>query len=218
MREGSGVIPMIHVRRVVPLLLVVAFLCGCGSSTSTSVSAKAPRAPGNVELNVTSQGLHLRWDPIQGASHYTVFWGFRREDYKQFMDFKENSALLVGLKKGRLYSLAVTAWNQRGESDYSEERLVVYDDDPRHAGDYVGKGNELVEKGQYVEAHPYFSAAIRLDPHNAHAYQSRAILYEKMNRFDLAKRDYAAAQNILKTRPLTQKGVRLSEDTTVRQD
>jgi len=208
----------IRVMRAVLVVVLVAFVYGCGSSSPKSVPHKPPSAPRNVELSVTPQGLQVQWEPVKGASHYTVFWGHDREDYKRLMNFDQNATILSGLKKGMLYSVVVTSWNHIGESDYSVERLIVYDDNPRHASHYLSKGNQLLDKGLYVEAQPYLSAAIGLDPHNAQAYRSRALLYEKMNRHDLAKRDYSAAERVLKSKPLTQTGIGLSQSRTTRRD
>lgn len=204
--------------RVLLLFVIALSVCACGPSTSRPVASKPLPAPKNLELSVTPQGLRANWDPVPGATRYTVFWGYEREDYKYLRDFAQPSATLAGLQKGRLYSVAVTCWNSIGESDYSAGQLVVYDDDPRHSSRYLSKGNELLNKGSLAEAQSYLSAAIRLDPNNVQAYQSRGLLFEKLDRPDLAKRDYAAATRILKTKPLTRMGVGFSQDRTTRQD
>jgi len=154
---------------------------------------------------MTPEGLRLDWEKAPGATHYTVFWGNESQDYRNITNFKAPPVVLAGLRKGKLYALAVTSWNERGESDYSTEQVLVYDDNPKNASVYAATGNNLMEKGSYDEALVYFSAAIRLDPHDVSAYQQRALLYERVNRTDLAKRDHAMAQKILKTRPLTRK-------------
>jgi len=50
--------------------------------------------------------------------------------------------------------------------------------------------------GQYLEAYAYISAAIRLQPQRAEAYKSRALLYEKMDEPELAKKDSVMAEKL----------------------
>jgi Tfp pilus assembly protein PilF len=102
------------------------------------------------------------------------------------------------LNREQLYYFAVSAWNHRGESNFSDEQVLVYDDGSGRPDAYLAKGNDLMSNGYYMGAHAYFSAAIRLDPGNLHAYQSRAALHEKINQPDLARQDEAMAERLLK--------------------
>jgi Tfp pilus assembly protein PilF len=52
-------------------------------------------------------------------------------------------------------------------------------------------------------AQAYFSAAIRLDPGNLYAYQSRAILRQKINQPDLAREDEAMAAKLFKNKRIS---------------
>lgn len=191
--------------RAALLFPIIVLLFGCSSPAAKTGPRKVPPPPQNFQVHTTAEGLRVDWEKVPGASHYTVFWGTESQDYRNINNFKAPPVVLAGLKKGKLYAFAATSWNEKGESDYSKEQVFVYDDNPRNASLYAATGNNLMEKGSYEEALVYLSAAIRLDPHNVYAYQQRALLYERVNRTDLAKRDHAMAQKILKTKPLTRK-------------
>jgi len=172
-------------------------LSSCSRSSTADMPIAPPGAPANVQLEVAKEGVQVSWDCIPGVTHYTVFWGTDRDHYRNLTNAETCSLTLAGLKKGRFYAFAVTAWNQQGESDYSREAAVVYDDDPGRAPEYVEKGNDLMERGLYTDAHLYFSAAIRLDPQNAGAYRRRGLLYERTNQSSLAREDYRRAERLL---------------------
>ena len=89
------------------------------------------------------------------------------------------SALISDVKEGDLYYIAMTSWNARGKSNFSAEQTIVYDTDPERAVVYLAKGNEAMKQGLTNRAHVYFCATIRLDPENADAYRSRAVLCKK---------------------------------------
>jgi Tfp pilus assembly protein PilX len=84
-------------------------------------------------VSVVPAGLEVSWDRISGATHYTVFWGTENRKYDRLYAVSDNRLLITNLGKGQLYRVAVTSWNQNGESDYSPEAVVAYDDDPRRA-------------------------------------------------------------------------------------
>jgi len=183
---------------VLALVLLPVLLLSCSSSDNQGGVQNAPAAPKNVQLSIVSQGLEVAWQPVSGATHYTVFWGSDREDYRSLANCNGPAVVLSCLKNEQLYFFVVTAWNQRGESNFSEERLLIYDDGSGRPETYVAKGNDLMNKGRYMDAYAYFSAAIRLDPGNRNAYQSRASLNEKINRHDLAEQDRAIAEKLFK--------------------
>jgi Flp pilus assembly protein TadD len=123
--------------------------------------------------------------------------------YRSMGNSATNLAFISDLVVGDLYYVAVTSWNARGESNYSTEQAVVYDTNPARADVYVAKGNEALNKGLAKQAHAYFSAAIRLDPENVDAYRSRAVLYEKINRNELASKDHKMAEKLEKNRTVS---------------
>jgi tetratricopeptide (TPR) repeat protein len=142
---------------------------------------------------------------VPGATHYTVFWGKVDGEYTNLTDSTANSIIINGLAQNERYALAVTAWNERGESDYCEGPAVLYDNDPGRAGHHLTKGSDLMERGQYQEAYQHISAAIQLAPDSADGYRLRGLLYEKLKRSDLARLDYEAAERILKQKPPPEK-------------
>lgn len=179
------------------LLGALIALSSCSRTSTADMPTVPPGAPTNVQLQVVKEGVHVSWDCIPGVTHYTVFWGTDRDNYRNLINAESCALTLAGLKKGRFYAFAVTAWNQQGESEYSREAAVVYDDEPSRAAEYVEKGNDLMERGLYTDAHLYFSAAIRLDPQNAAAYRRRGLLYERTNQPALAREDYRRAERLL---------------------
>ncbi len=118
-------------------------------------------------------------------------------------DSDGNSALISDVKEGDLYYISMTAWNSRGESNYSIEQAIVYGANPESAAIYLSKGNEAMKRGFANQAHAYFCATIRLDPENADAYRSRAALYEAINWNELARKDYMTAEKIRKNRAIS---------------
>jgi hypothetical protein len=203
LREDEGVVQKAKIFQEILLLLIMIFVVSCTQTVTGGAPEKPPDPPKNLKVSVVDQGVHLSWDCAPGVALYTVFWGPDREEYRNLVNSKECSATMVGLRKNEFYAFAVTAWNQRGESDYSQAAEVIYDDDPARADHYLAMGNDQMKKGQYRNALTYFSTAIRLAPDSAHAYQRRALLYEKTRRTDLAKQDYQMAEKLLKRKPLS---------------
>jgi len=169
----------------------------------TAGPRKPPTEPDNVQVRVNESGLQILWGNVPGATHYTVFWGTESGQYRGMGNCATNSALISDLIMEDLYYVAVTSWNARGESNYSREQTAVYDTNPARAGIYVAKGNDAVKRGLANQAHAYFCAAIRLDPENVDAYRSRAVLYEKTNRTELASKDHKMAEKLQKDRAVS---------------
>ena len=188
---------------VTALVLSHLLLLSCSSSVNQGGAQNAPAAPTHVRLAIVAQGLEVAWEPVSGATHYTLFWGSERGEYKSLANCDSPAVILSGLNREQLYFLAVTAWNQRGESNFSNEQVLVYDDGSGRPETYLAKGNDLMNRGHYAGAQAYFSAAIRLDPGNLYAYQSRAILRQKINQPDLAREDEAMADKLFKKKRIS---------------
>jgi len=202
----EGVVLVVEkIRESVVTVIVLSnlLLLSCSSSINQGGAQSAPTAPRDVRLAIATQGLEMSWEPVSGATHYTVFWGSERGDYRGLVNCDCPALVLTGLNREQLYFLAVTAWNQRGESNFSDEQVLVYDDGSGRPETYLAKGNDLMNRGHYVGAHAYFCAAIRLDPANLDAYQSRAMLHEKINRPDLARQDQAMAEKLFKKKRIS---------------
>jgi hypothetical protein len=201
--RGEGVVRKAKLFEGLLLVLIMIVVASCSQSVTGGVAEGPPDPPKNVKADIVERGIHLSWDCVPGASFYTVFWGSERDEYRNLVNAQECSATLVGLRKNEFYAFAVTAWNQHGESDYSQGAEVIYDDDPARADYYLVMGNDRMKKGHYRSALTYFSTAIRLAPASPQAYQRRALLYEKTKRTDLAKQDYQMAEKLLKRKPLS---------------
>jgi tetratricopeptide (TPR) repeat protein len=193
------------ISRVAGVVLIAAqcLISSCSSVGETSGPIKPPPAPDNIKIQLVNQGVEVSWTCVRGTSHYTLFWGVERGDYRALANTNTCSAILAGLKKGDLYYFSVSSWNARGESGYAPEQAFLYDDEPERAGVYLGRGSESIQKGLYAEALAYLSAAIRLDPKNPEAYRQRAALHEKLNQTEYARRDYQMAEKIFKTKSLS---------------
>lgn len=197
--------------RRISWVLVFALLCAhlllvsCGNWGQGAKTRKPPHPPATVKAELVNQGLQISWNVVPGATKYTVFWGFESGEYRGMLNTRDSAVILAGLGKGQLLYIAVTAWNARGESRYSEEQALVNDDDPRHADVYVAKGQDALQKGAYRDANAYLSAAIRLAPLNADAYRFRGLMYERQSKSDLAHEDYQKAEQIFKKKLLSKK-------------
>jgi hypothetical protein len=188
---------------ITALVLSHLLLLSCSTSPNQEGAHTAPAAPAEVRIAVVPKGLEVAWVPVPGATHYTLFWGSERRDYKGLVNCESPAVVLRGLNSEQLYFVAVTAWNQHGESNFSNEQVMVFDDGTGRPETYVAKGNDLMSKGQYSGALAYFSAAIRLDPGNLYAYHSRATLHEKIDRPDLARQDGATAEKLVKRKQIS---------------
>ncbi|HMK34603.1 MAG TPA: hypothetical protein VK463_06035 [Desulfomonilaceae bacterium] len=160
-------------------------------------------APSHIQAVIVESGLAVSWKPVPGALSYTIFWGTEKGEYKSLFNTDRPGVVLANLRKGDLYYLAVTSWTKNGESNYSQEQILVYDDMPSHARAHLARGNEFMQKGALAEAYAHISVAIQLDPVNPEAYKDRALLYEKAQRPELAKRDYATAEKLYKKKPIS---------------
>ncbi|MFH0824953.1 MAG: fibronectin type III domain-containing protein [Pseudomonadota bacterium] len=187
------------------LLMTMLIMSSCTSYVEPQKMLSAPQRPENLQVWVTDQGIGLSWDAVPDATGYTVFWGSQRGEYRSIMDCRAAPIIISGLRPGALYYVTVTARNQIGEGPYSQEAAVVFDNDTTKAGDYLALGTDSMERGRFSNGYAYISTAIRLDPANPYAYRQRAMLLEKVGLHDLAKQDHAAAQGLLKNRPLSKR-------------
>ncbi|MGO9567647.1 MAG: tetratricopeptide repeat protein [Desulfomonilaceae bacterium] len=185
------------------LVLSNLLLLSCSSSVNQGGAQDAPVPPIHVQLAMVAQGLQVAWEPVSGATHYTLFWGSEPGEYKSLVNCESPAVILSRLNREQLYFIAVTAWNQRGESNFSNELVLVYDDGSGRPETYLARGNDLMNRGHYAGAQAYFSAAIRLDPGNLYAYQSRAILRQKINQPDLAREDETMAEMLFKKKRIS---------------
>lgn len=201
-RWGCRVTAKLWVSLILCLFSCQLVLVSCGPS-GPGGEGGPPRAPESLSFKVVAKGLKVAWNSVPGATHYTVFWGTQSTDYRKLANAPTNSLLISGLAPGKLYTFAVSSWNERGESDLSKEQLFVYDSEPGRAYDHLATGNSLIRKGAFTIALAYVSAAIRLDPESAEAYRIRALVNEKMRRSELARKDYAMAEKLYNKKPIS---------------
>jgi hypothetical protein len=79
-----------------------------------------PRAVKEVKAEIIPEGIKVEWKEVPGATHYTVFWSNESGRYTKLHDVPENVAIFTELRQEK-YFFTVTAWNERGESDYAPE-------------------------------------------------------------------------------------------------
>ena len=182
------------------LLFASPFISSCNPVGETATPRKPPVAPESVQVRVVEKALEVYWKDMPGSTHYTIFWGTESGQYRSMANVSGTSAMISEVKEGDLYYIALTAWNARGESNFSPEQVIAYDTNPEHAMIYLAKGNDAMKRGLANQAHAYYCAAIRLNPENADAYRSRAGLYEAINWNDLARKDYLTAERLEKNR------------------
>ncbi len=188
------------------LILIQTMLVSCGITGGRTTAGTTPPPPGDVKVEGARGGLRVTWNSVPGALHYTVFWGTERGRFRYLADSNRNDVLIANVRKGEFYSVAVTSWNEQGESSFSDEILYVYDDPgSSRAAVHLAKGKELERQGLFKDALAYLNAAIRLDPNNGEAYRSRAMLSERMGRTDSARHDYAAANRLFGSKPISLK-------------
>lgn len=183
-------------------LMLPLVLGSCADSGVTGVGSP-PRPPQNISVEVVEEGVKVSWNLVPGATHYTVFWGPTRKDYRGMADCQWPFLLLTGLRSGKLYALAVSSWNHAGESDFSREEVFVYDNGKGSPPAHLAEGSRLMRERCFAEALAYITAAIRLDPGLADAYRLRAALHEQLNEPDLARHDYAKADKLFNGNRIT---------------
>jgi hypothetical protein len=82
-----------------------------------------PRPIKDVKVEVIPGGVKVKWEKVPGVTHYTIFWGNESRRYMELQNVSTNTAVFTVLGQDK-YTFAVTAWNKRGESDYSTEVSV----------------------------------------------------------------------------------------------
>ncbi len=152
------------------LVLVVITAVSYQKSTEKAKSDGILHSPKDVQVRWSEKGLEVSWQPVVDASGYNVFWGKEEGIYEKVIETGANLAVISGLQKGAVYNLAVTARNERGESNYSGEVAVIYEDDPNKVPTYLAKAAESAAKGSRATALAYLDTIIRLDPTNAKAF------------------------------------------------
>jgi hypothetical protein len=180
---------------VLILALLSSLLTSCGNSGSRPAGQTLP-PPDNVQVTCVKQGAKVSWNSVPGASHYTVFWGLAPRDYHSLADSQSRSVIVTGLQPGKLYAFAVSSWNGAGESDFSGEELLVFDDGRGSPTEYLAQARQRMKEGSLREAQAYVAAAIRLDPRFSDAYRLRGELHEQSNKPELASQDYAKAEKL----------------------
>lgn len=82
--------------------------------------------------------------------------------------------LIVALAGVALASAAGPAASQSGSNAPVVASVIVAQANVQQADDLVNRGNALADKKEYDRAIAAFTEAVRLDPQNAYAYNSRA--------------------------------------------
>lgn len=71
---------------------------------------------------VTAAEVTLQWNPSTEATGYVLHYGIESEFYGNSIDVGRNlQHTVTGLDNSQMYYFAVTAYNEFGESDFSEE-------------------------------------------------------------------------------------------------
>lgn len=90
------------------VFIVVAFLVGLTFATLSRAAT-----------------LTLQWDPVDGADGYKVYYGSQSRQYQDPVDSDGQTTLSLPLDTTNMKYIAVTAHNKWGESDFSEEAILL---------------------------------------------------------------------------------------------
>ena len=95
-----------------------------------SAVGTTPSAPTNVIATTGDEQVTISWDSVSGATSYNIYWatwsGVSKTDYEgKIADISTTSYTHTGLTNGTSYHYVVTAENDYGESDESDERNVT---------------------------------------------------------------------------------------------
>ena len=99
-------------------------------SATPSAVGTTPSAPTNVIATTGDEQVTISWDSVSGATSYNIYWatwsGVSKTDYEgKIADISTTSYTHTGLTNGTSYHYVVTAENDYGESDESDERNVT---------------------------------------------------------------------------------------------
>jgi hypothetical protein len=169
----------------IALLLIFSLIASWGVFNSNPVAMNAPPAPSGFKAVMAQEQVKLSWEPVAGATHYTIFWGFEGREYNKLSDSLDCTVLVQGLNAGELYSFLVTAWNRHGESDFSPEATLLYDHAVERSRSHAATAVQLHSDGQHNDAQTHLSAAKRQEPNIAAAKLNGDLRNEKTNLLEL---------------------------------
>lgn len=186
------------------ILLVTLFgAVSCGGPTGSVMSALPPNPPKEPRFETIEQGLLVTWQPVVGASNYTLFWGPEKFEYRRVAETPHPAVIIKGIDNGVLNYFAVTASSPHAESRFSREVPHVYDIDPKNAPFHMQKALQMEERGDLTEALCHLATAIKLDSQNAEFYRKRANLNEQLGMKDEARKDLAIAEKLFVKKPIS---------------
>lgn len=91
----------------------------------------------------------LTWSPVEGAAGYKVYYGLESRTYQDPKDAENNTTFeMKDFPAGKVWFFAVTAYNQYGESEYSDEIKSLILPAP---GGFSGKIVYIYENGKVVQ-------------------------------------------------------------------
>ena len=107
------------------MILLAIFLTACGGGGGGG-DGSAPSPPTGVTPKPGDEEVTISWDTASGATSYNIYWaytsGVSKADYEdKISTITTTSYLHTGLTNGTTYYYVVTAENDYGESDESDE-------------------------------------------------------------------------------------------------
>ncbi|MCX5871793.1 MAG: tetratricopeptide repeat protein [Deltaproteobacteria bacterium] len=167
------------------------------------MSTVPPNPPKEPRLETVEQGLLVTWQPVVGASKYTLFWGPEKFEFRRIVETPHPAVIIQGINNGVLNYFAVTASSPHAESRFSREVPYVYDIDPKNAPLHMQKALQMEDRGDLKEALCHLTTAIKLDSQNAEFYRKRANLNEQLGMKDEARKDLAIAEKLFVKKPIS---------------
>lgn len=181
-------------------LLMYVFM---GDAETRTVEISKPSVPEHLVVEQSDEGLVARWNPSDGASSYTLFWGTEKGEFRRMFETSETAVLLKGLDPGYMYNFAVTASNPRYESHFSAEIFCVYETETVKSSELMAAAKDLIHDNRLQEALAHLTAAIRLDPKNAESYRARAALLERVGKKKEARSDLMMSESLFNKKQMT---------------
>lgn len=106
------------------LFCMLVYSCGGGGGEGGQPPA-TPQPPQNVRAFPGNQQIYLKWDSVQGATSYNIYWAFnsgvKKTSGTKIGGIQDTFYFHNSLTNGTTYYYVVTAVNQNGESAESNE-------------------------------------------------------------------------------------------------
>lgn len=119
----------LSVALIILALVNIFAICATTVSFAGDTLAELPLVPENIAAVNSSTGVSITWEQSEYAAGYKIYRSEDGNEYTQIGDVRgvsENSFTDTGTVSGTEYTYKIKAYNAFEESEFSEERAVVY--------------------------------------------------------------------------------------------